>query len=133
MQTAGINYYANKAKRIVAELDTQIPQLVEKMRVESGIPWEFDPASREHLDFFLYSALKLPAINVTATGQRSTDDATLKIFEEDYEHLTAIRYFRNWRKATKKRTDINTYVKWAEPNETPALHVKEEAIIQISS
>jgi len=125
MQTAGINYYANKAKRIVAELDTQIPQLVEKMRVESGIPWEFDPASREHLDFFLYSALKLPAINVTATGQRSTDDATLKIFEEDYEHLTAIRYFRNWRKATKKRTDINTYVKWAEPNETPALHVKD--------
>ncbi len=124
MQTAGINYYANKAQRIVKELDNQIPQLVELMRTEAGIAWAFDPASRDHLDFFLYSALKLPEINTTDTGKRSTDDATLKIFEEDYEHLKAIRYFRNWRKATKKRTDINTYIKWAEPNHTPPIHIK---------
>lgn len=125
MQTAGINYYANKARRIVAELDGQIPALVEKMRIDSGIPWQFDPASRDHLDFFLYSALKLPAINLTTTGQRATDDTTLKMFEKDYENLTAIRYFRNWRKATKKRTDINTYIKWAEPNTKPAIHIKQ--------
>jgi DNA polymerase I-like protein with 3'-5' exonuclease and polymerase domains len=127
MQTVGINIYIDKAQRIVNELTIQIPRLVELMRTEAGIPWGFDPASRKDLTYFLYTALQLPVINTTDTGQPATDDKTLNIFEDEFRHITAIRYLRNWRKATKQRTDISTYIKWSQHNPKRPLHFKDDS------
>lgn len=119
MQTAGINIYINKVDRVVKELDLQILQLVTLIRTTAGIKHYIDPASRKDLDYILYGALKLPVINSTETGQRSTDEATLDMFEKEYDNLPTIRYLRNWRKATKIRTDISTYKAWASTPQDP--------------
>jgi DNA polymerase I-like protein with 3'-5' exonuclease and polymerase domains len=123
IQTTGITLYTNKVDRVLAELDIQIPQLVELMRTEAKIPYSFDPANHTDLHNFLYVYLKLPILKTTETGKAATDAGTLNALEKQYADVKAIRYFRNWRKATKIRTDIDTYKKWAQTNEKPALHI----------
>lgn len=114
MQTVGINFYTNKAKRVIAELERQCKQLIKLINTSAHSPYTIDPSKPNDLRLLLYTVLKLPVINSTDTGLASTDAATLKILGEEHEEIETIRYLTSWRKASKQLSDIKSYLSWCD-------------------
>ena len=115
MQTTGINLYVDKAQRVINELSRQIPVLKDKIRTSANIKTDIDPASSHDLRNLLYATLDLPILKVTDTGLPATDEKTLDDLLDMFEGNITIQYLKSWRKATKMRTDIESYIKWAAP------------------
>ncbi len=126
MQSAGKNFYTEKAAVLIDQFTQEMEQARQTMKQVAGITYRFDPNKPAHLTDMIHHRLRIPVDKYTGgkksasvddvnTGRPAMDKKTIEFYTKNYAS-PALEALSRYKRKPKQRRDIEAYLNWIDEN-----------------